>query len=151
MLTRDLLDFTTYLLNRYYNSPQDVKPRGGNAYSTRKGKDKQNKGRGKDKGKSRSLADNEYFEQPTKRSRLHERQAHTVEIAELSDDSEDTMDSDNRSQSSHIPRQSSASNRTVLRVHGTNTPDTPETSDTSPNPAVYYYYSAWRTLLWAPW
>jgi hypothetical protein len=129
----------------YYNLPQDVKPRGGNAYSTRKGKGKhpkgkgRGKGKGKDKGKGRSLADNEYFEQPTKRPRLHERQAQTVEIAELPDDSEDTMDSDNRSQSSHKSRQSSSSNRTVLRVHGTNTPDTPETSDTNPNSAIYYY------------
>jgi hypothetical protein len=97
------------------------------------------KGKGKDPGKGRSLADNEYFEQPTKRPRLHERQAQSVEIAQLPDDSEDTMDSDTRSQSSHQSRQSSSSNRTVIRVHGTNTPDTPETSDTNPNPAIYYY------------
>jgi hypothetical protein len=145
VLTRDFLDFTTYLLTHYYNLPQDIKPRGGNAYSTRKGKGKhlkgkgrgKGKGKGKDTGKGRSLADNDNFEQPTKRPRLHERQAQSVEIAELPDDSEDTMDSDNRSQSSHKSRQSSSSNRTVLRVHGTNTPDTPETSDTNPNPAIY--------------
>jgi hypothetical protein len=150
VLTRDFLDFTTYLLTRYYNLPQDVTPRGGNAYSTRKGKGKskgkgrgkgrgKGKGKGKDTGKGRSLADNDYFEQPTKRPRLHERKAQSVEIAELPDDSEDTIDSDTRSQSSQKSRQSSSSNRTVLRVHGTNTPDTPETSNTNPDPKIYYY------------
>jgi hypothetical protein len=151
VLTRDFVDFTTYLLTRYYNLPQDVKPRGGNAYSTRKGKGKdpkgkgrgrgrgKGKGKGKGKGQGRSLADNDYFEQPAKRPRLHERQANTVEVAELRDDSEDTMDSDTRSQSSHKSRQSSSSNRTVMLVHGTHTHDGPETSDTNPNPAIYYY------------
>jgi hypothetical protein len=101
VLTRDFLDFTTYLLTRYYNLTQDIKPRGGNAYSTRKGKGKHTKGKGrgrgcgkgkgKDTGKGCSLADNDYFEQPTKRPRLHERQAQSVEISELPDDSEDTM------------------------------------------------------------
>ncbi len=147
-MNRDFLDFTNYLLTRYFNLPQDVKPRGDNAYSTRRGKGKhpkgkgrgrgRGKGKGKDKGKGRSLADNEYFEQPTKRPRLHERKAQTVEIAELPDDSDDTLNSDVRSQTSNKSRQSS-SNRTVLRVHGTNTPDVPETSDTNPNPAIYYY------------
>ena len=150
VLTRDFNDFTAYLLTRYFNLPQDVKPRGGNAYFTRKqhkGKGKQSKGKGrgrgrgkgkgKDKGKGRSLADDDYFEQPTKRPRLHERKAHTVEINDLPE-SDDTMDSDTRSQSSHRS-QSSSSNRTVLRVHGTNTSDTPDTSDTNPDSKLYYY------------
>jgi hypothetical protein len=90
VLTRDFNDFTTYLLTRFYNLDQDVKPRGGNAYSTRKGgkgkhpKGKgrgrgrgKGKGKGKDHGKGRSLADNDEFEQPLKRPRLHERQAQT--------------------------------------------------------------------------
>ncbi len=138
-MTRDFLDFISYLLSRYFNLPQDVKPRGGHAYSTRKGKGKHpkgkghGKGKGKDKSKGRSLADNEYFEQSSKHPRLHERQAQAVEIAETPDDSEDTMDSNNRSHISNRSRQSS-SNRTVLRVH-----DIPETSDTNPNLAVYYY------------
>ena len=151
VLTRDFNDFTTYLLTRYYNLPQDVKPRGGNAYSTRKGKGKDQKGKGrgrgrgkgkskgKGKGQGRSLADGDYFEPPAKRPRLHERQAHTVEVSDLPDDSEDTVDSDTRSQSSHRSRQSSPSNRTVLHVHGTHTPDGPVTSDTNPNTAIYYY------------
>ena len=45
-MTSDFLDFTTYLLTRYYNLPQDIKPRGGNAYSTRKGKGEHLKGKG---------------------------------------------------------------------------------------------------------
>jgi hypothetical protein len=151
VLNRDFGDFTTYLLTRYYNLPQDVKPRGGNAYSARKGKGKDYKGKGrgrgrgkgkskgKGKGQGRSLADGDYFEPPAKRPRLHERQAHTVEVSDLPDDSEDTVDSDTRSQSSHRSRQSSPSNRTVLHVHGTHTPDGPVTSDTNPNTAIYYY------------
>ena len=52
VLTRDFIDFTTYLLTRYYNLPQDVKPRGGNAYLTKKDKGKKGKSRGKgNKGK----------------------------------------------------------------------------------------------------
>jgi hypothetical protein len=37
VLTRDFQDFTNYLLTRFYNLDQDIKPRGGNAYSNRKG------------------------------------------------------------------------------------------------------------------
>ncbi len=135
VLTRDFVDFTTYLLTRYYNLPQEVKPRGGNAYSTRKGKPKgkgggrgkgKGKGKGKDKGRGHSLADDDYFEQPAKRPRLHDRQANTVEIADAPDNSEDTMDSGTRSQSLHKSRQSSASNRTVMLVHGTHSHDGPK-------------------------
>ena len=87
MLTRSFTDFTTYLLTRYYNLPQDVKPRDGNAYSTRKGKGKKGKGRGKGnkgkgykgKGKGRSLAFDDEFEAPAKRPRLHERQDEDAE------------------------------------------------------------------------
>ena len=153
VLTRDFQDFTTYLLTRFYNLDQDVKPRGGNAYLTRKGgKGKQPKGKGrgrgrgkgKDKskyqGKGRSLASNDDFEQPLKRPRLHERKAQTVEYIDPPADSDDTMDSDTRSQSSHRSQQSS-SNRTVLRatVHGTNARNDSQTSDTNPDEKLYYY------------
>jgi hypothetical protein len=115
--------------SRTHNLDQDVKPRGGNAYSTRnggKGKSKgkgrgKGKGKGKDHGKGRSLADNGEFEQPLKQPRLHKRQAQTVEYIDPPADSDDTLESDTRLQTSHRPQQSS-SNRTVLRVHGTNTP-----------------------------
>ena len=151
VLTRDFNDFTTYLLTRFYNLDQDVKPRGGNAYSTRKGgkgKHPKGKGRGRGRGKGkgklnhhgkgRSLADNDDFEQPLKRPRLHERQAQTVEFIDTPADSDDTLDSDVRSQSSHRSHQSS-SNRTVLRVHGTNAPKHSLTSDTNPDSKIYYY------------
>ena len=114
VLTRSFADFTTYLLTRYYNLPQDVKPRGGNAYSTRKGKGKKGKGRGKGnkgkgykgKGKGRSLALDDEFEAPAKRPRLHERQAQTVEFVDTTLDSDDTLDSDTRSQTSQKSNQS---------------------------------------------
>jgi hypothetical protein len=129
---------------------QDVKPRGGNAYSTRKGgkgKSKgkgrgrghgKGKGKGKDYGKGRSLADDDEFEQPLKRSRLHERKAQTVEYIEPTADSEDNLESDTRSQTSHRSHQSS-SNPTVLRVHATNSPKDQQTSDTNPDEKIYHY------------
>jgi hypothetical protein len=129
----------TYLMNDSSSSSPTTFDKGKSKGKGRgKGRGK-GKGKGKDTGKGRSLADNDYFEQPTKRPRLHERKAQSVEITELPDDSEDTIDSDTRSQSSQKSRQSSSSNRTVLRVHGTNTPDTPETSNTNPDPKIYYY------------
>jgi hypothetical protein len=149
VLTRDFNDFTTYLLTRYYNLPQDIKPRGGNAYSTKKGKGKKGKGRGKGnkgkgykgKGKGRSLALDDEFEAPAKRPRLHERRAQTVEFVDTTLDSDDTLDSDTRSnasQKSNHSRQSSSA-RQVSSVHGTNTHDVHRTSDTNPDPALYYY------------
>jgi hypothetical protein len=112
VLTHEFLDFTTYLLTRFYNLDQYVEPRDGNAYSTRKGsKTSKGKGRergrgkgrgkGKDHSKGRSLVDDDEFEQPLKRPRLHERKAQTVEYVKPTADSEDTLDSDTRSQTSN--------------------------------------------------
>ena len=147
VLTRDFVDFTTYLLTRYYNLPQDVKPRGGNAYFTRKGKGKKGKGRGKGhkgrgykgKGKGRSLALDDDFEPPAKRPRLHERQAQTVELSDATLDSDDTLDSDTRSNNSHKSNHSRQSSSVRQVIHGNNTQDVPHTSDTNPNPELYYY------------
>jgi hypothetical protein len=149
VLTRSFNDFITYLLTRYYNLPQDVEPRGGNAYSTKKGKGKKDKGRSKGnkgkgykgKGKDRSLALDDEFEAPAKHPRLHEHQAQTVEFVDTTLNSDDTLACDTRSNTSHNSNQSrqSSSTRQVSSVHGNNTQDVSCTSNTNPNSTIYYY------------